>query len=104
MRLLTIILLLFGVATLQVATPALTAQACPGCSDALGDAPDEGSARPYNEGTTNKIAEGFAWSILMMLAIPAAMLAGLVFAFWQFARRPLAVVPPDSVQPTPSSL
>ncbi len=59
---------IFGVGTMTAvmlaASPAAT-RACPNCKEAL-------SAQP---GDTTRMADGFNWSILVMLGVPAGLLS-----------------------------
>ena len=88
-RCLLALMLTFSViVSLSVAVPA---EACPSCKTAMDSsekAPD--TARPYaDEAMTYRLGEGFYWSILLMLSLPAMIATGFGLAWWHSARRPL---------------
>lgn len=66
-----------------VLVPALAA-ACPLCKDAASDADKPGSASMWR---------GMYWSILLMVAMPFAMVGGMIFAVMRARRRREAALP-----------
>jgi len=69
-----------------VAMTAPLAEACPSCKTAL-DERGADSARPYSEATNYQIAEGFAWSIPLLLAAAALLLSGAGLTLWYHTKR-----------------
>lgn len=73
-----------------VLVPALAA-ACPLCKDAASDADKPGSASMWR---------GMYWSILLMVAMPFAMVGGMIFAVLRARRRREAALPQAAAPPT----
>ena len=70
--------LLIGVALLvAIALTASVASACPGCKDALAE----------NDPEKNSLVKGYMYSILFMLAMPAAILGGFSAYMYRLVRR-----------------
>ncbi len=61
-----------------VLLPVAIAEACPGCKEALLD--------PHQLPQKLAIARGYAWSIGLFLAMPAALVAGIGLCVWRAIR------------------
>ncbi len=58
------------------------AAACPACKENLSN----GQTNGQGEATPN-LAQGFAWSIYLMIAVPFALAGGLGFAAWKLNKQ-----------------
>lgn len=81
---------------------ASVAYACPNCRDTVAGeaqsaeqanvAPDAPDARPHNVAASPRLAEGFNYSVLFMLAVPYTLLGVFVFGGYYFIRKSRATV------------
>ena len=65
-----------------VSLASLPASACPACKENLAN----GSKNAEGQATPN-LAQGFAWSIYLMIAVPFALAGALGFAAWKLNKQ-----------------
>lgn len=81
---------------------ASVASACPNCRDTVAEdaqttsqanvAPEAPDARPHNVAAGPRLAEGFNYSVLLMLAVPYTLLGVFVIGGYYFMRKSRATM------------